>query len=791
MILKDAVLQTWLDSVSENQSEDLKFYYITNKNKSIRWLWPAKNKRPLFLKFYNTSSIKARIGAFSLKLLFVLKLQRFVVKKGRGSFSHFSKEYDLDHSKEWALFTGTEGPNRKVVLFAHKQNGQSCFTKIAIGKNALEMIKQETFAIKNLASLHSSKVNTPKIITCSHKHIQLTDVNSGANSSSLSEPLLSYLSDINSQSSSVCTIQKLTAFKTAMDSYRELSIQDDYRLPKAMLRKSQWLINSIDVNSTVKTSTAHGDFTPWNCQVSEDQVSLFDFEMAQENMPKAYDAFHFIIQNGILVKQNSWKYIQDEIDEVITPNLFNGDKDETKKYLKLYLLINIAYYFKTYSQQTHWHLQINWLLKTWNDAISAVLSDDIRARKLLLMDTFDFMQNKTYCALKFKGYLPEEVSKQSDVDLCVCKEDAIALKQYLESHPLVSKARVRHLSFMKNIDLVLTNSELLSIDCIWKLRRKNIIIKDIIKLIKSATTNVFGVKQPSATLEAQYVNRFYTINGAKTPIAYRSKSFEMRLENDAKSTNPKLIRQALLSKLRKQKTNRGLSYLRNTFNYCVDTVKSLANQRGFVVTFSGVDGAGKSTLIAIIEHQITKQLRKPVVVLRHRPSLLPILSAWTMGKSAAEKKAATTLPRQGNNKSKASSLARFSYYYTDYLLGQFYIYFRYVLRGRVVIYDRYYFDFINDSRRSNINLPKWLTKSAFKLIIKPHINFFLYADAKTILARKKELDAHTITSLTNNYLELFEELNQNHQNRKYLPIKNIDLDTTTRVIFNHVKLQVA
>jgi len=169
----------------------------------------------------------------------------------------------------------------------------------------------------------------------------------------------------------------------------------------------------------------------------------------------------------------------------------------------------------------------------------------------------------------------------------------------------------------------------------------------------------------------------------------------------------------------------------------------------------------------------------------------PILSAWTMGKSAAEKKAATTLPRQGNNKSKASSLARFSYYYTDYLLGQFYIYFRYVLRGRVVIYDRYYFDFINDSRRSNINLPKWLTKSAFKLIIKPHINFFLYADAKTILARKKELDAHTITSLTNNYLELFEELNQNHQNRKYLPIKNIDLDTTTRVIFNHVKLQVA
>ena len=112
-----------------------------------------------------------------------------------------------------------------------------------------------------------------------------------------------------------------------------------------------------------------------------------------------------------------------------------------------------------------------------------------------------------------------------------------------------------------------------------------------------------------------------------------------------------------------------------------------------------------------IRQKIEKQLRMPVVVLRHRPSILPIISAYTMGKEAAEQKAASTLPRQGKNNSTLSSLLRFAYYYTDYVLGQFYIQVKYVLRGKVVVYDRYYFDFINDSKRSNISLPNWFTKS--------------------------------------------------------------------------------
>ena len=45
-----------------------------------------------------------------------------------------------------------------------------------------------------------------------------------------------------------------------------------------------------------------------------------------------------------------------------------------------------------------------------------------------------------------------------------------------------------------------------------------------------------------------------------------------------------------------------------------------------------------------------------------------------------------------------------------------------------MLYDRYYFDFINDGRRSNINLPARFTQALYAFDNKPKLNLFLYAD---------------------------------------------------------------
>lgn len=788
---KHTSVQQWINELSIGHTQETTFQFITNSDGSIRWIWPADNKKPVFLKLYSASSLKAKLYVLIIKTLFLLRLQSLIAKKDIAAFDGFPSDINTDCTREWALFTGTVGPNRKIIIAGRDFGNIPSFTKIVIINEAKILVENEAKALDYLTSKNLAKTTLPAILSRSENHIQLSDVSGGKRSNTLTTVHIHSLKEIQDTTRYEGDLSITPIYRETLDTFSDLSSNTNQAVPKAMKRKLQWLLNDISEYSSIELNFAHRDFTPWNCYHNESSLALYDLELGRSKLPKGYDAFHFIIQNGILVNRSSWITIYNEIKETVCPAFFENDESAMKKYLKFYLLINTINYLDIYAKQDQWHTQVSWLLNTWNDALSFILGDVNSHRKLVLMDTFDFMQNREYAALKLKGYLPEQISELSDVDLCTSPEDAKALTNYLMNHSLVKVARTKRLSFMTNIELMLNNSELLSVDAIWKLKRKNLVIQDISELICSATTNVFGVKQPNSLVEAEYVNHFYSLNKAQAPMLYKSASFELEIEQLAKSNNPTAIQKTLMTTLRKKKENKGLSLIKNSINYVSDTFKNAIKQRGFIVTFSGVDGAGKSTLIEITKQRIDKQLRKPVVVLRHRPSVLPIISAWTMGKQAAEQKAATTLPRLGENSSTLSSLARFAYYYTDYLLGQFYVYSKYILRGKVVLYDRYYFDFINDSKRSNINLPKWVTTLGYTFIMKPDVNFFLYADAETILARKQELDAATIEELTSKYLSLFEKLNKKTTTKRYHSVKNIHLTDTVDAIMTQLKLQVA
>lgn len=202
-----------------------------------------------------------------------------------------------------------------------------------------------------------------------------------------------------------------------------------------------------------------------------------------------------------------------------------------------------------------------------------------------------------------------------------------------------------------------------------------------------------------------------------------------------------------------------------------------------MITFSGVDGAGKTTILTEIKELLEKKYKKTVVVIRHRPSILPILSAIKHGKKEAEKKTMEVLPRTGKNSSMISSLVRFFYYLTDYLFGQWVVFFRHTLKGDIIIYDRYYFDFINDAKRTNISLNQNFVKFFYRFVFKPDINIFLYASPEVILSRKQEMDEKSIVELTDKYKTLFEDLAQD-RDEKYICIENIDKEKTLKLIEN-------
>lgn len=755
---------------------------INNPDGTIRWIWNAQNKTPIFLKFYNVSTKRSFLFATLIKLIFIFKLQRLFFKKSAYFFSKQNQPV-FDCQSDWALFMGTVGLNNKAILYANQS-----FYKIATTRNAQELIQNEHSILQQMNAAISS-FNTPQSMYISEYVIQLSDISDkGKRSSILSANHYAALQEMSSFHDQNITIADWKFFQNLKQEFSHIK---DERLPNNMLRKMQYLLGQINESDSLSIGLSQGDFTQWNMFETTHKLSIYDWELASMEKPKGYDYFHFIIQTEVLVNHSNWKKIYAQITKQCPSDssLFGGDTNELNQYLKYYLLVNGMQYLKVYAEQKEWHIQIEWLLSVWNEALNMFMAEAYSLRDLLIMDLFDAIQNKQYATLKFPNELPEKLSVYADIDMLIPKELHSLIFKLMKNHALVSKITTHKKSFMNTIQVFTNDGSILSLDLIWQLKRRNLVFMDIRKVIGAATANAYGVKSVSAIDNARYVLQFFILNGAAIPpkywfyeqrilhsfedIDYIIKDYFLSVQKD---------RIHLISFIKNYKQNRGVQYISNTISYAFDTIKKLIKEQGFTITFSGVDGAGKSTVIENIAEKIEKQLRKPVVVLRHRPSILPILSVWTKGKKQAHQDTLSQLPRQGSNQSLWSSIFRFSYYYIDYLVGQFVIYFKYILRGYVVIYDRYYFDFINDSKRSNIILPKPISRFGYHFLLKPQFNFFLFADADTILNRKKELSRSTIENLTKEYKSLFHALKMKGKSSVYESIHNQELEVTLNQI---------
>ena len=422
-------------------------------------------------------------------------------------------------------------------------------------------------------------------------------------------------------------------------------------------------------------------------------------------------------------------------------------------------------------------------------------------RKAYLQYFFKAIQPLRYALLKFVHTSVDQIDESSDVDMVITQGETALFLDVIRKGPDIEKVTLHRKSFATYVSLYFADGSYLEIDLINQFNRKGIQYLNPQEVLDHSTLNANGLKLASHHHNFEYILLFYQLNHSAVPEKYRDYfttfTFEERASIFTHITSRYKVNINVLDELYEIKTrfskkivayvkrlpvNKGLFRLYHKAEYLKDLMRDLMYQRGITVTFSGVDGAGKSTIIEEVKETLQKKYRHRTVVLRHRPSLLPILSSFKHGKSAAEKKTREKLPRQGDNNSTVSSIFRFMYYYVDYVLGQYYIYFRYTLRGYTVLYDRYYFDFIIDAKRSNIVLPKPFMKWCYNFVFKPQVNVFLFAPVDVIRSRKNELSESDINSLTSEYKELFEELGKSGSRQHYLVINNTDLNKTLHIV---------
>ena len=412
-----------------------------------------------------------------------------------------------------------------------------------------------------------------------------------------------------------------------------------------------------------------------------------------------------------------------------------------------------------------------------------------------------YLSQSIVVLLKCKGNSLSELPLYSDVDLFVKEKDSVESfllwcyhQSEIDAISTYSKNDVLHCY------IFFKDQGFLQIDLLWELSRKGLVYINQ-NTINKHTIQYAGIHQLDDCLLFIHIVLFNFLNKSAVPQHYIKFWQEMSINKqrsllsnfnkkygtsfdeieELKNYNEEAHRK-IKRVIRKLKENSFPGLFRNRMKYLWSKIKQFTGtHKGIVITFSGVDGAGKSTVLSKISSVLSCKYRRKVVCLRHRPAVFPILSSFTMGKEQAEVRATNTLPRTGNNKNLLSSIFRFLYYYTDYILGQVYIYWRYISRGYVVLYDRYYFDFIVDGLRSNIRMPSSFVKVLYALIYKPALNIFLYADADTIFSRKQELPQADIKQLNSAYLKLFNDLQLNGS-QKYLAIKNIHLTATLNEI---------
>ncbi len=422
-------------------------------------------------------------------------------------------------------------------------------------------------------------------------------------------------------------------------------------------------------------------------------------------------------------------------------------------------------------------------------------------RKDFIRYFFNALYDYNYSLLKYTSPSIEEIPETSDIDLLITEKQSEAILKVIHEGPDVLRVDLHSKSFVTFVSIYFKDCGYLEIDLIHRFDRKGCIYLDAADVLDQAERNKEGIRVASDQHQFEYMMLFYLLNGEEVPFRYqnyftvlpsdqRAKIFGYLLEKYHLHINTlddlydphKRHRKKIFNKIKAYRENRGSKIIINKLRYWSDVLRDLKYNRGYAVSFSGVDGAGKSTVLENINDILKTKYRQRTVLLRHRPSLLPILSSFVLGKEKAQERAKNNLPRKGKNRSSLSSLFRFSYYYIDYIIGQWYVYFKYILRGYTVLYDRYYFDFIADPKRSNIVLNKNLATNLYRFVYKPKVNIFLTAPAETILKRKNELNVEDIKSLTDEYKLLFGDFANRYEKQRYLSINNINLSDTLNTV---------
>ena len=164
----------------------------------------------------------------------------------------------------------------------------------------------------------------------------------------------------------------------------------------------------------------------------------------------------------------------------------------------------------------------------------------------------------------------------------------------------------------------------------------------------------------------------------------------------------------------------------------------MSQNSSIIVSFMGVDGSGKSTLIELLRKKLKNKFRK-IKYIHLRPYLILLDKSTVQANPHKSKK---TWPILLN-------FFRILYWLIIY---RFFFYLFGNNSNQLIIFDRYAHDLMIDPIRYKFNLPINITKFILNLFPNPNLWIVLNAPIKVLEKRKKELPTKELKKQIRSYL---------------------------------------
>ena len=364
----------------------IKHYFVNNTNGTIRWIFPSTNQSAIFLSLYNNAGWKAKTYKALVKMCTLVGIEK-IFSQGYFTFEKMTSSiYDFlpnQYHDDYAIFTGTAGENRKAIVAIAAHKYVRSFVKIPLTKKAKALVRNEKQQLDYIRELKLVKMGTPKC-TGTSDHLELSNIKpiDSIQQSELTNQHFEGIAEMYSKTIQQVNPQATTAWNEIQSNLRWLNdgfeIKNNIEESKisSIIHQLNQLVDGIGDHDRIAVGLAHGDFTPWNMYLTKEKIHVYDWEMSSVDMPLLYDVFHYVFQNNILIKQNKYESIQNELDQInqnpIVKDLVANCSIDWSLHYAFYLAYVTSYYLPLYISQQDLHMQAHWLIDVWADALEAL-----------------------------------------------------------------------------------------------------------------------------------------------------------------------------------------------------------------------------------------------------------------------------------------------------------------------------------------------------------------------------------------------------------------------------------